>query len=88
MAEGIRSRVSDPGGDGAHCAGYQRDERRLIRIAPRQMAPAGQEIQLVAVVSVAAGDDDEEDGHESTNGQDRPSCEGCDRRSGRSWDGR
>lgn len=48
------------GGDGAHRAGYQGDERRLIRIAPRQMAPAGQEIQLIAVVSVAAADDDEE----------------------------
>jgi len=41
------------------------------------------------VVSVAAGDDDEEeDGHESTNGYDRPSCEGRDRRSGPSRDGR
>jgi hypothetical protein len=43
------------------------------RAFPRQMALASQEIQLVAVVSVAAGDDDEEDGHESTNGYDRPS---------------
>jgi hypothetical protein len=52
------------------------------------MAPAGQEIQLVAVVSVSVGDDDEQDGHESTNGYDRPSREGRDRRPGPNWDRR
>ena len=62
-ADGVRSATSEPSATVDAETGDERHERRLVGVAPRQMLPRLEEVELVAVVAVAAGDRQEKGGH-------------------------
>ena len=62
-ADGVRSATSEPVGHGRAEAGDERHERRLVGVAPRQVLPRLEEVELVAVVAVPVGHRQEEGSH-------------------------
>jgi hypothetical protein len=50
----------------------QRDERRLVRVAPGRVFADEAEVELVAVVAVASGEHREHDSGRQGDGEDRP----------------
>ena len=48
-----------------------RHEGRLIRITPGQVTTGGEEVELIAVIAVAAGNGDEQREHHA-GGNERP----------------
>ena len=66
-------------GDRRHDSRHERHERRLVRIAPREVAATLQEVQLVAVVAVPAGQRDQQRRDASGDRGDRCRREPCRR---------
>ena len=60
------------GRDRVHHVRQERRQRALIGKPPREVFAGGEEVQLVAVVAVAAGEREQENGDDGPEGKQRP----------------